>query len=545
MKRRQIRQRPKKIIENLPDSTLQEYLRALVDLRDKNENAIYKVDLALAIIKRHPKVNVTKLCSSIMNTENLFDLMAEYLDDEFKKYGFNLHDFYNSNHRQIDCPLLHHNLPCPNIRLYSPDEGTAIQRALAFLEDAARYPTKSAIKVENQNLGQDQGKSQFSVITDPQWIKMQAEAELGTTWIDQVYNALGNCFIRKVILDMDEYEGEVKSLDSSDDDDGTLDDNDGTLDHDDGTLDHDDSTLDDDDSILDDDDSTLDDNDSTLDDNDGTYMDFDELSKKWKGCNDGVLCRQQPQSIQDALSYAYDKKKSDTEDKTLPPISAREHRIKMQKKLINKIKIENLVDYLEKRCDFDARDLRYWGYSGKLLKKLIKEYLNSIDIMDPNKPDDDTICRPLTVTEKAQDPLYKFHPHDKKTCLHFILSAGMWGQKVEDFMRDSGHSLTPYDYNDLVVKFLLDTFTPSSSRAGLKKINVFLHLIYSDKYRTTQKMTFKYRKTQKINSRKKLSLQNKLVESFKANRFSLEWNEFYDKYDEQLLMEKIKDGCLA
>ena len=105
----------------------------------------------------------------------------------------------------------------------------------------------------------------------------------------------------------------------------------------------------------------------------------------------------------------------------------------------------------------------------------------------------------------------------------------MWGQTVEDFMRDSGHTLTPYDYNDLVVKFLLATFTPSSSRIGLKKINEYLHMIYSDKYSTTTDE----------------ELQKKLVKSFKANRFPLEWYEFYDKKDEQPLMDKIRDGRLA
>ena len=474
LKRRPIRQRPKRIIENLPDSTLQEYLRALVDLRDKSENAIYKVDLALAIIKRHPKINVTKLCSSIMNTENLFDLMAEYLGDEFKKYGFNLHDFYNSNHRQIDCPLLHHNLPCPNIRFYSPDEGTAIQRALAFLEDAPRYLTKSAIKVENQNLGQDQSETRYFVITDPQWTKMPADAELGTTWIDQVYEALAECYINKIILNTDEEDGEVPSM-------------------------------------------------SSLPYNISEKKE-DKIRKQWeqhqedKDHKDGILCLSSPDCIEIALESHYG----------FPKKIARDP-LKIKKHLKSKIFVKNLQSYFKSRCGFQLKNLRNWGYDALILKKLIREYFDSIDIADCSKPGSDQICRQLTDEEKNKDPLYKFHPHDKNPCLHFILSTGMWGQRVIDFMRDSGHSLAPYDYNDLVVRFLLNNFQPSSSRQGLKKINKCLHLIYSDKYSTTTDE----------------DLQKKLVKSFKANRFPLEWYKCYDKIDELPLMDKIKDGCLA
>ena len=121
------RKRPRRVVVNLPENKRFEYLDALLAFRD--HNALYKVDLVLAIIKYHRFINVTELCKKLSSTESAFEIMEEYLGEEFKKRGVDLKHFL-----KFGCPLSDSSHPCYINSSYAPSEGVAIKLALSFLK---------------------------------------------------------------------------------------------------------------------------------------------------------------------------------------------------------------------------------------------------------------------------------------------------------------------------------------------------------------------------------------------------------------------------
>lgn len=123
------RKNPRRVVVNLPENKRFEYLDALIAFRNQNEDNLYKVDLVLAIIKFHRFINVTELCKKLSSTESAFEIMEEYLGEEFKKRGVDLKHFL-----KFSCPLSDSSHPCSINSSYAPSEGVAIKLALSYLK---------------------------------------------------------------------------------------------------------------------------------------------------------------------------------------------------------------------------------------------------------------------------------------------------------------------------------------------------------------------------------------------------------------------------
>ena len=122
------RKNPRLVVVNLPENKRFEYLDALMAFRDQNEETLYKVDLVLAIIKYHRFINVTELCKKLSSTESAFEIMEEYLGDEFKKHSIDLNHFL-----KFDCPRS--DSPISSCVI---SERVAIELALKYLKVSER-----------------------------------------------------------------------------------------------------------------------------------------------------------------------------------------------------------------------------------------------------------------------------------------------------------------------------------------------------------------------------------------------------------------------
>lgn len=96
--------------------------------RDQDEETLYKVDLVLAIIKYHRFINVTELCKKLSSTESAFEIMEEYLGNEFKKHRIDLKHVL-----KLDCPRSDSHISSCVL-----SEGVAIKLALKYLKVSER-----------------------------------------------------------------------------------------------------------------------------------------------------------------------------------------------------------------------------------------------------------------------------------------------------------------------------------------------------------------------------------------------------------------------
>ncbi len=184
-RRKRSRRLELRIIENLPREVILKNLRALIDFREQNKNSLFKVDLALAIIKYHRSIDVRELCNEIGKTNNYKAILRKYLDREFKRYGLSLDVFYVRDSNV--CPYFEKNnrpFRCDKLNLIdtATREAIAIKNAISALAASERIVSFNQVSYADFVTScQTDSCSYSSITTTVKWKKMISDAEEGRT----------------------------------------------------------------------------------------------------------------------------------------------------------------------------------------------------------------------------------------------------------------------------------------------------------------------------------------------------------------------------